>query len=146
MWKLYLSFFLLFIITSCSSNDIKSVEQIELIYWENENSKTRNEYVDDQEAIEIFVDTVNNAEELGKQKIITTKPLLSFSLGLGKEENKNYHLWVTESGEGYIQRLLPDANGTFKIDDKSVEKLKSFFEEKEDVSLISSAIEFEKID
>ncbi|MFC6039963.1 hypothetical protein ACFPYN_11075 [Paenisporosarcina macmurdoensis] len=68
--------------------------------------------------------------------MITTKPLLSFLLTLDKEEEKNYHLWITTNGEGYIQRLLPDKSSTFKLDASSVKELSKLINEQEKVPLI----------
>ncbi|WP_096154135.1 MULTISPECIES: hypothetical protein [Bacillus] len=146
MRKWHLLFFLIFLLAACSSIDVNNVERVDLNYWENDGGvKPKDEFIDNEETIEMFVDTVNHAKEL-EGEVITTKPLLSFILGLKDNKYKNYHLWINEDGEGYIQRLLPDKNGTFKIDNRSVEKLQDYFNDKEDVSLISSAIEFESND
>ncbi|MCA1030923.1 hypothetical protein LCL95_07820 [Bacillus timonensis] len=146
MKKVYLLFFSIFLITACSSDKIKDVERVELFYWETKVEKAKNEFFDNENTVDMFVESVNNAEELDGKQIIKTKPLLSFSLGLKDDITKKYHLWITEDGEGYIQGLLPDSNGTFKLDNQSVATLIKFFKEKENVRLISGAIEFEKND
>ncbi|MFC4323326.1 hypothetical protein [Litchfieldia salsa] len=144
MRKWYLLIFLVFfIITGCSSLDVNHVERIDLTYWENHSGvKPEDEFIDNENTLKMFVETVNNAKELDGQ-IIKTEPLLSFTLGLKDDKYKHYHFWINEHGEGYIQRLLPDKNGTFKIDEKSVVKLQNFFKGKEDVNLLSNKIEFE---
>jgi hypothetical protein len=63
---------------------------------------------------------------------------------LNEGEEKNYHLWITPDGEGYIQRLRPVGNATFKLDQTSVKKLTKFLNKQENVKLINQAIEFEK--
>lgn len=146
MKKLHLLFFSIFLITACSSNKIKDVERVDLFYWETEIAKAKNEFIDDENTVEMFIETVNNAKELDGQQIIKTKPLLSFALGLKDDTTKKYHLWITEDGEGYIQRLLPGSNGTFRLDNQSVAALINYFKEKENVGLISGAIEFENND
>ncbi|WP_246939454.1 hypothetical protein [Bacillus pinisoli] len=143
MRRFYLLSFLVLFITACSSDVVENVERVDLIYWETEEKKSEDELINQQDVVKIFVNTVNNAKKLNEQKIIKTKPLLSFSLGIKDDKSKKYHLWITEKGEGYIQRLLPDPNGTFKIDNNSVRELEAFFEEKGNVSFISGEIDFE---
>ncbi|MBT2581641.1 hypothetical protein [Planococcus sp. ISL-109] len=52
------------------------------------------------------------------------------------EENRKYHLWVTEEGEGYLQSLLPHKSVTFQMDKDSTEDLKDFFASKENVEVL----------
>lgn len=134
----------LFILTACG-NDIENVKQINLSYWElTKEQQDTLINTNDKDSINTFVNAVNHAEEQDREKIIITKPLLSFSMLLNEGEEKNYHLWITSNGEGYIQRLLPDGNATFKLNQTSVKKLTKFLNKQEDVKLINQAIEFEK--
>lgn len=134
----------LFILTACG-NDIENVKQINLSYWEvTKEQQDTLINTDDKDNIDTFVNAVNNAEEQESEKIIITKPLLSFSLLFNEDEEKNYHLWITSNGEGYIQRLLPDGNATLKLDQTSVKKLTKFLNKQEDVKLLKQAIEFEE--
>jgi len=134
----------LFVLTACG-NGIENVKQINLSYWEvtKEQQDTLIK-TDDKDSIHTFVNAVNHAEELESEKIIITTPLLSFSMLLNESEEKNYHLWITSNGEGYIQRLLPDGNATFKLHQTSVKELTDFINKQIDVKLINQAIEFEK--
>lgn len=52
-------------------------------------------------------------------EIVKTKFCICCIL-LNDGEEKNYHLWITSDGEGYIQRLRPDGNATLKLDQTSV--------------------------
>ena len=134
----------LFILTACG-NEIENVKQINLSYWEvTKEQQDTLINTDDKDNIDTFVNAVNNAEEQESEKIIITKPLLSFSLLFNEDEEKNYHLWITSNGEGYIQRLLPDGNATLKLDQTSVKKLTKFLNKQEDLKLINQAIEFEE--
>ncbi|WP_424415379.1 hypothetical protein [Paenisporosarcina sp.] len=134
----------LFVLTACG-NDIEHVKQINLSYWEvTKEQQDTLINTDDKDSINTFVNAVNHAEELESEKIIITKPLLSFSMLLNESEEKNYHLWITSNGEGYIQRLLPDGNATFNLDQTAVKKLTDFLNKQEDVKLINQVIEFEK--
>ncbi|MBM6616416.1 YobA family protein [Bacillus suaedaesalsae] len=143
MKKINLLFFLMLLINACSSIESNNVERVELNYWKSEGTKPKGEILQDKNKLQMFVNAVNNSEEIEKEKIIKTEPILSFSLDLREGESENYHLWITMNNEGYIQRLYPESNGTFKLDNKSVKELKSFIEEKENAYLIPSSIEFE---
>lgn len=118
---------------------------MELSYWKNQDVEPKIEYVDDKDTVEMFVDAVNNSEEL-EEKVIKNEPIVSFTLDLEADEYKQYHLWVTENGEGYIQQLYPDGKSIFKLQDNSIDKLKEFFEGKEDFGFIPTTIEFESND
>ncbi len=134
----------LFILTACG-NELQNVKQINQSYWEvTEERQDTLITNNDEDSINTFVYAVNHAEELEKEKIITTKPLLSFSILLNEGEEKNYHLWITSDGEGYIQRLRPDGNATLKLDQTAVKKLTKFLNKQENVKLINHSIEFEK--
>lgn len=135
----------LFLLSACG-NEIESVKQITLYYWEVEGEEHQEVLFtnENEDSINSFIDAINHAEELGKKRVITTKPLLSFLMILDKEEKKNYHLWITTNGEGYIQQLLPDKSATFKLDETSVKELSKLINEQEKVPLINQAIEFEK--
>ena len=135
----------LFLITACA-NKIENVKQITLFYWEVEGEEHQEVLFtkENEDNINSFIDAINHAEELEEKRVITTKPLLSFLMILDKEEEKNYHLWITTNGEGYIQRLLPDKSATFKLDATSVKELSKLINEQEKVPLNNQAIEFEK--
>lgn len=135
----------LFLLTACA-NEIENVKQISLFYWEVEGEEHQEVLFtnENKDSINSFIDAINHAEELGEKRIITTKPLLSFLMILDKEEEKNYHLWITTNGEGYIQRLHPDKSATFKLGATSVKELSKLINEQEKVPLINQTIEFEK--
>lgn len=135
-----------FFCTACSSNVIEDAENVRLDYWEREEMEEmpEEEYLDENSGLNIFVNAVNTAEELKKQNVITTKPLLSFELMMASEENRKYHLWITEEGEGYLQSLYPHKSLTFQMDTDSAEELKDFFAMKENVEVIQGKIEFEQ--
>lgn len=140
---MFLMFF--FLLTACG-NEIENVKQITLFYWEVEGEEHQEVLFtnENEDSIDSFIDAINHAEELGENSVITTKPLLSLLMTLDKEEEKNYHLWITTNGEGYIQRLLPDKSSTLKLNASSVKELSKLINEQEKVPLIDQAIEFEK--
>ena len=135
----------LFLLTACT-NEIENIKQITLLYWDAEGAEHQEVLFTNENEVSIdsFIDAINHAEELEEKRVITTKPLLSFLMILDNEEEKNYHLWITTNGEGYIQRLLPDKSSTFKLDASSVKELSKLINEQEKVPLIDQAIEFEK--
>ncbi len=59
------------------------------------------------------------------------------------EENRPYHLWVTDDGEGFLQNLQPLENQTFQLDKTAVKDLTEFLKSKEDVQILQGEIEFE---
>lgn len=134
-----------FLLTACG-NEVENVKQITLFFWEVEGEEHQEVLFtnENEDSINSFIDAINHAEELGEKSVITTKPLLSLLMTLDKEEEKNYHLWITTNGEGYIQRLLPDKSATFKLNATSVKELSKLINEQEKVPLINQAIEFEK--
>lgn len=140
--------FIAFILLSGCASDIHSetVKQIKLNYWENGEVMQQNDTIttENKAVLNTFTDAINNADELEKGKIIMTKPLISLSMVLNENEEKNYHLWINTIGEGYIQQLHPDDNKTFKLDKGNIEDLTSYLNEKEKVELIDKSIEFEK--
>ncbi|WP_019415164.1 hypothetical protein [Paenisporosarcina sp. TG20] len=142
-------FIALFLLSGCGSEiQSETVEQITLNYWDWENGGVMQQEetitTKNKEILNTFTDAINNADELEEGKIITSKPLLSLSMVLNENEEKNYHLWINTNGEGYIQQLQPDENKTFKLDKGNVEILTMFLNEKENVEIIDRSIEFEK--
>jgi len=143
-------FIVFFLLSGCESDQIQSetVEQITLNYWDWENDGVMQQEetitTENKEILNTFTGAINNADELEEGKIITTKPLLSLSMVLNEDEEKNYHLWINAIGEGYIQQLHPDENKTFKLEKGNVENLTKFLSEKENVEIIDKSIEFEK--
>ncbi|MDX1700125.1 MAG: hypothetical protein R3250_05870 [Melioribacteraceae bacterium] len=143
--KSFVLLMVLFLLSACG-NEIENVKQIILFFWEIEGEEHQEVLFtnENEDSINSFIDAINHAEELGEKSVITTKPLLSFLMTLDKEKEKNYHLWITTKGEGYIQRLLPDKSATFKLDATSVKELSKLINQQEKVLLINQAIEFEK--
>jgi hypothetical protein len=141
--KSYMLFITLLIFLTACGNKIENVEQITLNYWEVGGKKLPDEIITNKEKqiLNIFINAVINAEELKEEKVIVTKPLLSFSMRLNDEEEKGYHLWLTPNGEGYIQQLHPDVNTTLKLDEESIADLINFVNQKQ---IIIHGIEFEK--
>ncbi len=136
---------LLLFCAACSSTVIEDAETVRLDYWDREKSTGmyREEYIDETNGLGIFEDAVNSAEKLKDQKVITTKPLLSLEFIMESKENRSYHLWVIEEGEGYLQSLAPHKNLTYQIDPDSTKKLTEFFAAKANVDILQGDIEFE---
>lgn len=132
--------------TACSPAPAKNAESVSLNYWEREETEQphKEEYLYDASEMDLFIEAVNSAVELNEPKIITTKPLLSFSILTEEEEDRNFHLWVTEEGEGFLQSLAPAINETLKLEESTVKPLKEYLALKEELELIGSDIEFEK--
>ncbi|MGM0898093.1 MAG: hypothetical protein ACQEV0_09340 [Bacillota bacterium] len=132
--------------SACSTNVIEEAETVRLDYWEIEEAEEmpEEEYIDEKSGLNIFKNAVYTAEELNKQNVITTKPLLSLEFLMESEENRKYHLWVTDKGEGYLQSLHPHKSLTFQMDSGSAEELKGFFATKEHVEVLQGEIEFEQ--
>lgn len=132
--------------SACSSNVIEEAETVRLDYWESDETKEKpeEEYLDENSGLNIFMSAVNTAEELTKQNVIITRPLLSLEFMMEAEENRNYHLWVTDKREGYLQSLHPQKSRTYRMDPDSVEELIGFFKTKESVKVLQGEIEFEQ--
>lgn len=132
--------------SACSSVVIEEAENVRMDYWEKEGSEEllEQEYLDDSNGLDIFTEAVNSAEEMEEGSIITTRPVLSMEFVMENEENRTYHLWVTEDGEGYLQSLHPHKNATLRMDEESVQEVKEFIEAKDDVEVLQGEIEFEQ--
>lgn len=132
--------------SACSSVVIEEAENVRMDYWEKEGSEEllEQEYLDDSNGLDIFTEAVNSAEEMEEGSIITTRPVLSMEFVMENEENRTYHLWVTEDGEGYLQSLHPHKNATLRMDEESVQEVKEFIEAKDDVEVVQGEIEFEQ--
>ncbi len=132
--------------TACSPEVIEEAEGVSLDYWETEESvaKSEEEYVDDNDDLAIFVNAVKTAEQLTEQKIIRTKPLLTMHFTMEDEENRPYHLWVTDDGEGFVQNLQPLENQTFQLEKTAIKDLTEFLKSKEDGQVLQGEIEFEE--
>ena len=137
---------LLLFCAACSSNVMDEAETVRLDYWEREESTGlyREEYIDETNGLGMFENAVNSAEKLKNQKVIITKPLLSLEFTIESKENRSYHLWVTEDGEGYLQSLAPHKTLTYQIDPGSTEELNDFFAAKANVDVLKGEIEFEQ--
>ena len=131
---------------ACSLKLVGEAETVRLDYWGREalEGMPKEEYVDDSNGLDTFVRAVDSAEELKDQKVITTKPLLSLEFIMESDENRNYHLWITDEGAGYFQSLAPHKNLTYQIDSESIEGLNEFFAMKENVDVLQEDIEFEQ--
>lgn len=115
-----------------------------LDYWSGKvTEEIREEYIDKHNGLDYFVNAVNAAEELTDQSVITSRPMFSLEFVMEDEKNRNYHLWVTEKGEGFIQSLQPHKSLTYRLGPNSVKELKDFFETKESVEVLKGEIEFE---
>ncbi|QHJ70077.1 hypothetical protein [Planococcus halotolerans] len=132
--------------SACSSVVIEEAENVRLDYWEKEDAEEliEQEYLDESNGLNVFADAVNSAEEMEEGKIITTRPVLSMEFMMENEENRSYHLWVTEDGEGYLQSLHPHKNATLRMDEESVQEVKDFIAAKDDVEVVQGEIEFEQ--
>ncbi|MCZ8538000.1 hypothetical protein M9R32_12460 [Paenisporosarcina quisquiliarum] len=136
---LFLGVLILFLLVSCGDVQ-EQVEQINLQYWDDHKETVI--YRNDEDTMDTFIQAVENAKKMEKQKIIKTEPLLSFYMQ--KDDRvENYHLWINTDKEGFIQQLHPQRNETFRLDESAIEKLASFLIEKENIELIEKQIEFE---
>lgn len=137
---------LLIACTACSPPPVEEAESVYLNYWEREEAGEphEEEYLYEPSKLNLFIEAVNNAEELDEPKIIATMPLLSFSILMEEEEDRNFHLWITEDGEAFLQSLIPAENTTLRIEKQAVKPLQEYLASKENVELIQSDIEFEK--
>lgn len=142
----WLPMMLLIVCTGCSSVVVEDAERVRLEYWEEEGSDEmpQEEYLDEENGLDIFVEAANSAEEMEEGKIITTRPVLTMEFELENQENRTYHLWVTEDGEGYLQSLHPHKNATFQMDVESAEDIKYFIASIEGVEILQGDIEFEQ--
>jgi hypothetical protein len=142
----YLLFITLLIFLTACGNTIENVEQITLNYWEVNGKKQEDTTFTnkDEQILNIFINAVNNAEQIEEKKVIATEPILSFSMRLTDDEVKSYHLWISMNGEGYIQSLHPNVNRPSKIDKTSVAELTVFLSGKENVRITHEDIVFEK--
>lgn len=138
------SMLILLFCSACSSTIIEDAETVRLDYWEGDetNEKPKEEYVDENNGLNIFISAVNTAEELTKQNLIITRPLISLEFMTEGEENRNYHLWVTNEGQGYLQSLHPHKSRTYEMNTDSVEEIRKFLETKESIEILQSEIEF----
>lgn len=132
--------------SACSSVAIEEAESVRMDYWEKEDAEEliEQEYLDENNGLDIFADAVNSAEEMEKGSIITTRPVLSMEFMMENDENRSYHLWVTEEGEGYLQSLHPHKNATLRMDEESVQEVKDFIAAKDDAEVVQGEIEFEQ--
>ncbi len=137
---------LLLFCSACSSVVIEEAENVRMDYWEQEDAEElrEEEYLDESNGLDIFVEAVNSAEELEAGKIIATRPVLTMEFKVEQEENRTYHLWVTEAGEGYLQSLHPHKNATLRMDEESIQAVKDFIAAKNDVEVVQGEIEFEQ--
>lgn len=141
----WVSMLILIFCSGCSSIIIEDAETVRLDYWSGEvTEEIREEYLDKNNGLDYFVNAVNTAEELTDQSVITTRPLLSLEFVMEDKENRNYHLWVTDSEEGFIQSLQPHKSRTYRLNPDSAKELKDFFETKESVEVLKGEIEFEQ--
>ena len=136
---LFLGVLILFLLVACGDVQ-EQVEQINLQYWDDHKETVI--YRTAKDTMDTFIQAVENAKKMEKQKIIKTEPLLSFYMQ--KDDRvENYHLWINTDKEGFIQQLHPQRNETFRLDESAIEKLTSFLIEKENIELIEEQIEFE---
>lgn len=142
----WLSGVVLLLCAGCSSVVIEEAENVRLDYWGKEGAEEmpEEENIDGNSELDIFVNAVNTAEELEGHNIITTRPLLTMEFMMENEENRIYHLWVTEVGEGYLQSLHPHKNATLQMDSDAAEEVKDFIAANEHVEVLQGEIEFEQ--
>lgn len=137
-----LSIFLLFL-TACGT-EIENAEEVSVNYWENGVKNQQDEVISNKDIVNTFINAVDDAKKLEVDKIIKTKPLLSFNLVSKDGEEKGYHLWITSSGNGYIQKLYPSEGETFELAKTSTENLTEFIITKKNVDVIPNDVEFEE--
>lgn len=133
---------LLIALCACSTNELENVETVKASYWiGNEKSPGEVEFDKNQE-VGIFIDATTNAKELDEQKFIKTPPLLTYDLIGEGSNNKTFHLWITEDGEGFIQSLVQKESQTYRLEEDTIKDLTNILEKHENAPLLTK-IEFE---
>ncbi|KIL53531.1 hypothetical protein KP77_05070 [Jeotgalibacillus alimentarius] len=113
------------LLSACSNPDLENTNDVTLRFWDGSEPAGNEEFIKDDGDIETFVSATENAEVLEEGTVINTPPLLKYSLRQD-EENLDYHLWISEQGEGYIQSLISEGTRTYQLDEESVESLEDF--------------------
>lgn len=69
---------ILILCSGCSTIVIEDAATVRLDYWSGEvTEEIREEYIDENNGLDYFINAVNAAEEVTEQSVITTRPLLS---------------------------------------------------------------------
>ncbi|WP_270182329.1 hypothetical protein [Alkalihalobacillus sp. CinArs1] len=79
---------------------------------------------------------------MDEQKFIKTPPLLTYDLIGEGSNNKSFHLWIAEDGEGFIQSLVPKESQTYRLEEDTIKDLTNILEKHENAPLLTK-IEFE---
>lgn len=143
--KKWIPLLLLLFCSACSSVVIHDAESVRMEYWEKEGTEDlrEEEYLDERNGLIIFENAINSAELLKPQSIITTRPLLTMEFLMEADENRKYHLWVNEDGDGFLQSLHPHKSLTYQMDPIAAEELRAFLEAIRKMEIIEGEIEFE---
>ncbi|MBM7578617.1 hypothetical protein [Jeotgalibacillus terrae] len=125
----------LLLLSACSNPDLENTNDVTLRFWDESEPVGNEEFIKEERDIDTFVSATESAEVLEQGTVINTPPLLRYTLRQD-EENLDYHLWITEQGEGYIQSLIPEGTRTYQLDEESVESLEGFLEGYETVAFL----------
>ncbi|BCB03963.1 hypothetical protein [Bacillus sp. KH172YL63] len=108
---------LLFIV-ACSPQE--HVQEVKVKVWSGEKMQSETAFFKDENSIDQFVNLTKSAKKLDDSKIIKTPPMLTYTLIMEDDSDSEYHLWVTEEGEGYVQELIPNNSSTYELEDGAV--------------------------
>ncbi|WLR59147.1 hypothetical protein [Guptibacillus hwajinpoensis] len=129
-------------LNACSTNELEKVESVKISYWIGDEKQSEEASFSDKNIIKVFVNATNRAVELDNQKVIKTPPVLTYDLITDENTYQTFHLWVTETGEGFIQSLLLEDRFTYRLEEGAVTDLTTFLNNEGNVDL-STHIEFE---
>ncbi|PFG13486.1 hypothetical protein [Bacillus sp. es.036] len=130
-------------LSACSTNELENVEKVEASFWIGNETQSEEVAFKEKEEVDVFVGATNNAKELDDQKVIKTPSVLTYDLIIAGSNNKGFHLWITEDGEGFIQSLLPEDSLTYQLEKGSVKDVTNILNKQVNLTLLPN-IEFEK--
>lgn len=110
-------------IAACSKVNSEEVKEIGVREWVGKEVESETTFLQEEETIRAFVDATKHAKQLDESSVIQTPPILTYTLVMQNDDTREYHLWLTEDGQGYIQSLIPEKSSTYRIDDESVAAL-----------------------
>ncbi|TFD99469.1 hypothetical protein [Jeotgalibacillus salarius] len=131
----------LLLLSACASNNLENTTEVKVSFWKGEEPGSKKDIIQEEKDVDVFVSSTADAEELEPARVIKTAPLLQYSL-VQDEEVLDYHLWISENDEGYIQSLRPEESRTYQLDTSSIESLKNLLLENDNEVLLDE-ISFE---
>ncbi len=130
-------------LNACSTNELEKVESVKISYWIGDEKQPEEASFSDKNISKLFMNATNRAVELDDQKVIKTPPVLTYDLITDENTYQTFHLWMTETGEGFIQSLLLEDRFTYRLEEGAVTDLTTFLNNEGNVDL-STHIEFEQ--